>query len=94
MRLGQRRRDCHGLFRILACLRPCGLLLLTAKIPDLRPRFGTLCIGQGIIRIQPDRLVEVTNSLAIVFEIASLVKIMTQKISIMRFCVCRRGPGG
>ena len=45
---------------------------LTAQIADQRPRFGTLGIGEGVIRIKPDRLVEMNNSLAIVLEIAPL----------------------
>ena len=88
MRLGQCGRNRHRLLRILAPFRPCGFAL-AAKISDQCPRFGTLCICQRIIRIQPDRLIEVSNRFAMIFEIASQEIIMTQEISIVGLCIFR-----
>ena len=93
MRLRQRWCDGHRLLRILTRFRPGGFAL-AAEISDQRPRFGTLGISQGIIGIQPDCLIEVSYRFAKVFEIASLEMIMTEQISIVRFCIFRRWLGG
>ena len=71
MRLGQGRRDRDGLLRIAPCFRPRGRVL-AGEIPNHSPRFGTLGVSQSIIRIELNRLIKVTDSLAKVVEIASL----------------------
>ena len=77
----------------LARFRPCGLAL-AAKIPDQRPRFGTFCVSQGIIGIEPDRLIEVTHGFAVVFEVTALKIEMALEVSVVCFHALRRSRLG
>src|SRR6266498_4308409 len=61
--------------------------MLTGKVSDKTPGFGTLGVSQGIIGIELDRLIEVTDSFAIVLEIPTLKMEMTLEIRIVRFCI-------
>ena len=56
----------------------------------IRPRFGTLCVSQSIIGIELDRLIEVSDSFAIVLDIPTLKMEMTLEVSVMRFYVRRQ----
>src|ERR1700730_18370774 len=93
MRLGQRRRDRVYSLRVVEVFWALGLAV-AAEISNQSERFGTLCVSQSIIRVEPSRLIEVADSSAIIFEIASLAMIVTQQISVMRFRVSRRRLGG
>jgi hypothetical protein len=61
--------------------------VLTGEISNKTPGFGTLGVSQGIIGIEPDRLIEVTDSFAIVLEIPTLKMEMALKIRIVRFYI-------
>src|SRR4029077_2563710 len=93
MRPGQRWRDCDCLLRVVARFWPLGLAV-AAEISNQSERFGTLCVSQSVISVAPTRLIEVADSFAIIFKIASLAMIVTQQISVMRFRVFRRRLGG
>src|ERR1700680_2130059 len=93
MRLCQRRRDSDSFLRVVARFWPLGLAV-AAEISNQSERFGTLCVSQSIIRVEPNRLIEVADSSAIIFEIASREMRVTQQISVMRFLVSRRRLGG
>jgi len=56
--------------------------------------FGTFCVSQSIIRIEPDRLIEVADRLAKVFEIATLEMEMALEVRVMRFYTIRRSSFG
>src|SRR5439155_4275610 len=61
--------------------------MLAGEVPNKGPCFGTLCVSQGVIGIEPDRLIEVADSFAIVLEITTLKMEMTLEVSVMRFRV-------
>src|SRR6266446_6757176 len=64
--------------------------MLADEISNKSPRFGSFCVSQSIIRIESDRLIEVTDSFAIILEIPALKMEMALEVSVMRFHVCRR----
>src|SRR6266850_1474549 len=66
--------------------------MLAGQVSDIRPRFGSFCVSQSIIRIEPDRLIEVTDSFAIILEIPTLKMEMTLEVSVMRFCIVSGRP--
>src|SRR5215471_938640 len=57
--------------------------MLAGEVANKSPSFGTFCVGQSIIRIELDCLIEVTNSFAIIFEITTLEMEVTLKVSVM-----------
>src|SRR3954454_15588358 len=64
--------------------------MLAGQVSDIGPRFGSFCVSQSIIRIEPDRLIEVTDSFAMILEIPTLKMEMTLEVRVMRFHVRRR----
>ena len=67
MRLRQIGRNRDGFLRIASGFWIRGRAL-AGEIANNSPRFGTLCISQGIIRVELDRLIEVSDGFAIIFE--------------------------
>ena len=61
--------------------------MLAGQVSNERPRFGPFRVSQSIIRIEPDRLIEVTDCFAIVLEIPTLKMEMTLEVSVVRFYV-------
>src|SRR2546423_2179505 len=64
--------------------------MLAGKVSNKSPRFGTFCVSQSIIRVEPDRLIEVTDSFAIVVEIPTLKVKVTLEVRVMSFHILRR----
>src|SRR5262249_31591999 len=86
MRLGQCRRDRNGLLRIASRFWVRGRAL-ASDIPQDSPSFGAFGVSQGISRVELDRLIVVTNSLAKVFDITTHEIKMPLKLSVMGFYV-------
>src|SRR6266481_6540060 len=64
--------------------------MLACEVSNKTPGFGTLGVSQGIIGIEPDRLIEVTDSFAIVLEIPTLEMEVALKVCVVRFHTRRR----
>ena len=88
MRLRQRGRNRDGFLRITARFRVRGWAL-AGEVPNHRPRFGTLCVSQGIIRVDIDCPIEVSNGFAIVLDVTAQKMEMALKISVVRLYALR-----
>jgi len=91
VRLSQVRRDRDCLFRIAPRFGPRALIF--AEISNQSQCFASLRVSKGVIRIEANRFIEVTNRFPKVLEIAALKMEMTLQISVMRFCVFGRWRG-
>src|SRR5262245_1535325 len=88
MRFCQRRRDRDGFLSIAPRLRVCSWAL-AGKITNNGPRFRTLCVSQGIIRIELDCTIEVSNGFAIILDVTTLPMEVGLEISIVCFHAVR-----
>src|SRR5215471_15383065 len=59
--------------------------MLASQVSNKSPRFGPFCISQSIIRIEPDRLIKVTDGFAIILQIPALKMEMPLQVSVVRF---------
>ena len=85
MRLGEIRTNRDGLLGVPSRRSPGLLLMLGVQIPDERPGFGALRIGQRIIRIKSNRLIEEANRLPIILHISPCEVKMALQIRVVRF---------
>src|ERR1700756_4881446 len=94
MRLRDIRTNRDGFLRVLTRGRSALLPLPGAQIGDECPGFGTLGIGQSVVRINSNRLIEKTDGRAIVFEISSREIKVALKIRVVRIRVFGRSTRG
>ena len=71
MRFCQRGRDRDGFLSIAPRFGIC-CRALAGKVTNNSPRLGTLCVSQGIIRIELDCTIEISNGFTIILDIATL----------------------